>query len=137
MIRRLLAVYLALCVLLGVAFVPAAQATRVCRMTGRPMAAAHHACCHQHTFGGSAASTAVLSASGCCCKVTAAPERTPTPALAPQAGPDLVAWFARPEVSVAPATLLTRAPGTLPLTASVPRAPPLRQAAPRAPPSLA
>lgn len=126
--RRLLAFYIALCVLAGIAAIPAAPLL-VCRYTGKPMPREARACCVTPPAGGDALDAA------CCCRIAQAPQQADAPAALPVPFAAAVAWAPAPPALFPPTTAASAACRRA-TNSSVPRAPPPRSGPARAPPAF-
>ncbi len=136
MMRRTLALYVVLCLLVGTLAVPASSL--VCCVTGRAMVAVvetSKSCC---------ATAPVLSTDGAvrfalnhpgCCNLRPGPEHPPAPAAVTVPVPLALAWVpAAPSIFLPPSTEMLPSAGVV--QESVSRAPPGRPASLRAPPSF-
>jgi hypothetical protein len=145
--RRVLALFLAVCLVAGFVALPtgaAAAPTLVCRITGQPMApvmvadeaaaGAPRSCCVVAAKMGPDGNSRYALTDPGCCDLRTAPERVETPA-AIVAAPEIafVAWSPAPSVLMAlpPSEAVTT---RLPRSQAAPRAPPRSSVSPRAPP---
>ena len=137
--RRALALYTALCLLLGLFAAPASPML-VCRSTGEPMTLVagteeRASCCAlARTMAADGTARYALAAPDCC-DLRQSPERAELPAVTVAPDAFAAAWApASPAGFVPPAApSVSRGPIA---DESAPRAPPLRSSPPRAPPLL-
>jgi hypothetical protein len=145
--RRLLSLYVALCLSVGASLLPTESIRLVCRMTGRPMtpvilaegANSHPAgmpCCRVRAARGADGAVRYALAARSCCDLRIGVRRgmLPTAVVAPTVADSPIALAPMIALAVVPPLFTVTVPSPMLERASPPRAPPRPAALLRAPP---